>query len=195
MCPWHLPCAEINIFVDFQSRVVDMDSCHAPCAVRQCPSVTKLRWMKLIAMLSSNAFCHTALTLPFVYLIFRSLVALSLILAMLLFKPAPLYILDEVDAALDLSHTQNIGQMIRSHFKHSQVGISWCSDSVPMCTWMTYICKRFFLNIFLFVDTLVSKLSSVNLKRKENNVENLGMETFAHFLCFQPTCFFAWGPL
>ena len=52
----------------------------------------------------------------------RSLVALSLILAMLLFKPAPIYILDEVDAALDLSHTQNIGQMIKSHFKHSQVG-------------------------------------------------------------------------
>ena len=44
----------------------------------------------------------------------RSLVALSLILSLLLF------ILDEVDAALDLSHTQNIGQMLRSHFKHSQ---------------------------------------------------------------------------
>lgn len=51
----------------------------------------------------------------------RSLVALSLILAMLLFKPAPIYILDEVDAALDLSHTQNIGQMLRAHFRHSQV--------------------------------------------------------------------------
>lgn len=51
----------------------------------------------------------------------RSLVALSLILAMLLFKPAPIYILDEVDAALDLSHTQNIGQMLRTHFRHSQV--------------------------------------------------------------------------
>jgi structural maintenance of chromosome 2 len=50
----------------------------------------------------------------------RSLLALSLILAILLFKPAPLYILDEVDAALDLSHTQNIGHMIRTHFKHSQ---------------------------------------------------------------------------
>lgn len=50
----------------------------------------------------------------------RSLVALSLILAMLLFKPAPLYILDEVDAALDLSHTENIGTMLRKHFKHSQ---------------------------------------------------------------------------
>ncbi|NXO57529.1 SMC2 protein, partial [Aramus guarauna] len=50
----------------------------------------------------------------------RSLVALSLILAMLLFKPAPIYILDEVDAALDLSHTQNIGQMLHRHFRHSQ---------------------------------------------------------------------------
>ncbi|XP_015189137.1 PREDICTED: structural maintenance of chromosomes protein 2 [Polistes dominula] len=50
----------------------------------------------------------------------RSLVALSLILAMLLFKPAPLYILDEVDAALDLSHTENIGKMLKRHFKHSQ---------------------------------------------------------------------------
>jgi structural maintenance of chromosome 2 len=50
----------------------------------------------------------------------RSLVALSIILSLLLFKPAPMYILDEVDAALDLSHTQNIGQMLRTHFGYSQ---------------------------------------------------------------------------
>uniref|UniRef100_A0A6G1RN33 Structural maintenance of chromosomes protein n=1 Tax=Hypotaenidia okinawae TaxID=2861861 RepID=A0A6G1RN33_9GRUI len=50
----------------------------------------------------------------------RSLVALSLILSLLLFKPAPIYILDEVDAALDLSHTQNIGHMLHKHFTHSQ---------------------------------------------------------------------------
>jgi structural maintenance of chromosome 2 len=50
----------------------------------------------------------------------RSLLALSLILALLLFKPAPMYILDEVDAALDLSHTQNIGLMLRTHFSASQ---------------------------------------------------------------------------
>lgn len=50
----------------------------------------------------------------------RSLLALSLILSMLLFKPAPMYILDEVDAALDLSHTQNIGHMLRTHFTNSQ---------------------------------------------------------------------------
>lgn len=61
--------------------------------------------------------CYWSTVLP----VFRSLVALSLILAMLLFKPAPIYILDEVDAALDLSHTQNIGQMLRTHFRHSQV--------------------------------------------------------------------------
>ncbi|VDM55812.1 unnamed protein product [Angiostrongylus costaricensis] len=50
----------------------------------------------------------------------RSLVALSLVLAMLKFRPAPIYILDEVDAALDLSHTQNIGLMIKKHFTTSQ---------------------------------------------------------------------------
>uniref|UniRef100_A0A7S3CWR9 RecF/RecN/SMC N-terminal domain-containing protein n=1 Tax=Palpitomonas bilix TaxID=652834 RepID=A0A7S3CWR9_9EUKA len=50
----------------------------------------------------------------------RSLLALSLILALLRFDPAPMYILDEVDAALDLSHTQNIGRMLKQHFKQSQ---------------------------------------------------------------------------
>eukprot|EP00798_Chlamydomonas_sp_ICE-L_P014593 gene14593-20643_t len=50
----------------------------------------------------------------------RSLIALSLILALCRFKPAPLYILDEVDAALDLNHTQNIGRMIKQHFPQSQ---------------------------------------------------------------------------
>ncbi|KAF9962365.1 Structural maintenance of chromosomes protein 2 [Mortierella alpina] len=49
-----------------------------------------------------------------------SLIALSLILSLLQFKPAPMYILDEVDAALDLSHTQNIGQLLRTRFKGSQ---------------------------------------------------------------------------
>lgn len=50
----------------------------------------------------------------------RSLLALSLVLALCRFKPAPIYILDEVDAALDLNHTQNIGAMIKAHFP--QVG-------------------------------------------------------------------------
>jgi len=40
---------------------------------------------------------------------------------MLKFKPAPFYILDEIDAALDISHTENIGKMIKNHFSQSQV--------------------------------------------------------------------------
>ena len=60
----------------------------------------------------------------------RSLVALSLILSLLLYKPAPLYILDEVDAALDTSHTQNIGLMIKKHFKHSQFIIVSLKDGM-----------------------------------------------------------------
>jgi structural maintenance of chromosome 2 len=60
----------------------------------------------------------------------RSLVALSLILSLLLYKPAPLYILDEVDAALDTSHTQNIGLMIKKHFPHSQFVIVSLKDDM-----------------------------------------------------------------
>lgn len=60
----------------------------------------------------------------------RSLVALSIILAMLKYKPAPLYILDEVDAALDLSHTQNIGNMLKHHFKNSQFIIVSLKDGM-----------------------------------------------------------------
>ncbi len=50
----------------------------------------------------------------------RSLTALALILALLRFRPAPMYILDEVDAALDLSHTQNIGSLLKRRFRGSQ---------------------------------------------------------------------------
>lgn len=60
----------------------------------------------------------------------RSLVALSLVLAMLKFSPAPLYILDEVDAALDMSHTQNIGNMLKDHFTSSQFIIVSLKDGM-----------------------------------------------------------------
>ncbi|CCF73059.1 structural maintenance of chromosome 2 [Babesia microti strain RI] len=50
----------------------------------------------------------------------RSLLALSIVLALLKCRPAPVYILDEIDSALDLSHTQNIGYMIKNHFSYSQ---------------------------------------------------------------------------
>lgn len=50
----------------------------------------------------------------------RSLVALSLILALLQYRPAPMYILDEIDAALDLAHTENIGRLLKNRFRGSQ---------------------------------------------------------------------------
>ncbi|KAK7196406.1 structural maintenance of chromosome (SMC) [Novymonas esmeraldas] len=50
----------------------------------------------------------------------RSLLALCLVLAILRVRPAPLYILDEVDAALDPSHTQSIGRMLQLYFPQSQ---------------------------------------------------------------------------
>lgn len=60
----------------------------------------------------------------------RSLVALSLILALLKYNPAPLYILDEVDAALDQNHTQNTGTMIKKHFNKSQFIIVSLKDDM-----------------------------------------------------------------
>jgi chromosome segregation ATPase len=51
----------------------------------------------------------------------RALLALALILSLLLSKPAPMYILDEVDAALSLSHMQNVGTMLRTHFSDTQL--------------------------------------------------------------------------
>ncbi|AFP65348.1 structural maintenance of chromosomes protein 2 (nucleomorph) [Chroomonas mesostigmatica CCMP1168] len=50
----------------------------------------------------------------------KSILALSFMFSLLLNKPAPFYILDEIDAALDLCHTQNIGKMIMLYFPMSQ---------------------------------------------------------------------------
>jgi len=60
----------------------------------------------------------------------RSLLALSLILAIAAKNPAPIYILDEIDAALDPSHTQNIGLMLQKQFKSSQFVVVSLKDGM-----------------------------------------------------------------
>ena len=67
----------------------------------------------------------------------RSLLALSFILALLKFKPAPIYILDEIDAALDLAHTQNIGKMIKTYFPQSQFLIISLKEGMFTQTYFT----------------------------------------------------------
>ncbi|XP_052557368.1 structural maintenance of chromosomes protein 2 [Tympanuchus pallidicinctus] len=89
----------------------------------------------------------------------RSLVALSLILAILLFKPAPIYILDEVDAALDLSHTQNIGQMLHAHFKQSQFLVVSLKDGMFNNANVLYRTK--------FVDGISTVSRHCQLKKKQ----------------------------
>lgn len=59
-----------------------------------------------------------------------SLAAIALIMALLQYKPAPMYILDEVDSALDPSHTQNIGRLIKTRFKGSQFIIVSLKDGM-----------------------------------------------------------------
>uniref|UniRef100_H2LIA5 Structural maintenance of chromosomes protein n=1 Tax=Oryzias latipes TaxID=8090 RepID=H2LIA5_ORYLA len=97
----------------------------------------------------------------------RSLVALSLILAMLLFKPAPIYILDEVDAALDLSHTQNIGQMLRTHFRRSQFVVVSLKDGMFTNANVLFKTK--------FVDGM-STVTRTALSQSDANVSHKGQD-------------------
>ena len=50
----------------------------------------------------------------------RSLFALAFIFSLQKQRPSPIYILDEVDAALDMSYTENIANMIKNDFPESQ---------------------------------------------------------------------------
>lgn len=60
----------------------------------------------------------------------RSLVALSLIFAMLAYNPAPFYVFDEIDSALDVKYTQNIGEIIRREFKSQFILVSLKSEMI-----------------------------------------------------------------
>ncbi|KAL9621317.1 MAG: hypothetical protein Q9160_004208 [Pyrenula sp. 1 TL-2023] len=88
----------------------------------------------------------------------RSLIALSLILSLLQFKPAPMYILDEVDAALDLSHTQNIGRLIKTRFKGSQFIVVSLKDG------MFQNANRIFRTRFMEGTSVVQSLTPADLK-------------------------------
>jgi structural maintenance of chromosome 2 len=88
----------------------------------------------------------------------RSLIALSLIMALLQFKPAPMYILDEVDAALDLSHTQNIGRLIKTRFKGSQFIVVSLKDG------MFQNANRIFRTRFQDGTSVVQALTPADLK-------------------------------
>ncbi|OLN88049.1 Structural maintenance of chromosomes protein 2 [Colletotrichum chlorophyti] len=88
----------------------------------------------------------------------RSLIAISLIMALLQFKPAPMYILDEVDAALDLSHTQNIGRLIKTRFKGSQFIVVSLKDG------MFQNANRIFRTRFSEGTSMVQALTPADLK-------------------------------
>ncbi len=94
----------------------------------------------------------------------RSLLALSLILALLLYKPAPVYILDEIDAALDLSHTANLGLMIKEHFPQSQFIVVSLKDGMFNNANVLY--KVSFVDGTSRVERISKEKESADMKRK-----------------------------
>lgn len=85
----------------------------------------------------------------------KSMIALALVLALAKFKPAPIYILDEVDAALDLNMTQNMGRMLRRSFQNSQFII--VSHKEGMWNNANVIFKTFLRDSVTQIDRTVNK--------------------------------------
>jgi len=79
-------------------------------------------------------------------------------MALLQFKPAPMYILDEVDAALDLYHTQNIGRLIKTRFKGSQFIVVSLKDG------MFQNANRIFRTRFQDGTSVVQSLTAADFK-------------------------------
>jgi len=50
----------------------------------------------------------------------KTLLSLSTILAMISFQPSPIYIMDEIDAALDVEHTLNLSGALSRNLKRCQ---------------------------------------------------------------------------
>lgn len=109
-------------------------------------------------LLSTSCRCYTKREAHTNKVQNRSLVALSLIMALLQFKPAPMYILDEVDAALDLSHTQNIGRLIKTRFKGSQFIVVSLKDG------MFQNANRIFRTRFSEGTSMVQALTPADMK-------------------------------
>lgn len=102
----------------------------------------------------------------------RSLTALALILSLLKYRPAPFYILDEVDAALDLSHTQNIGNLLKKRFKSSQFIVVSLKEG--MFTNANVLFKTKFKDGISSVERCeqTSKESDENQNQENNNQKN-----------------------
>ena len=69
-----------------------------------------------------------------------------------------MYILDEIDAALDLSHTQHIGQLFRNRFKGSQFIVVSLKDG------MFQNANRIFRTRFSEGTSMVQALTPADMK-------------------------------
>ena len=92
----------------------------------------------------------------------RSLLALSFVLALLKYKPAPFYILDEVDSALDLSHTENIGKSL----KYNKILINYL-----FCFAGFMIAQRFQNSQFMLI-SLKDGMYQVIINNNSDNIPN-----------------------
>lgn len=89
-----------------------------------------------------------------------------------MYKPAPFYILDEIDAALDLSHTENIGNMLAQHFSQSQFILISLKEG--MYNNANVLFKTSFVDGISRVDRYLLNSNKNRNKRKKRNQRGRG---------------------
>lgn len=72
----------------------------------------------------------------------KTLTSLSLIFALQAYKPSPIYLMDEIDAALDVHNTEVIANFILRNSRKSQfIVISLRPDTFNLCDDLTGVIK------------------------------------------------------
>jgi hypothetical protein len=86
----------------------------------------------------------------------KSILALSFIFSLLVFRPAPFYILDEVDAALDLCYSKNVSRLIFQNFSFAQFIIISLKKQIVLDAEVIFEIKK--VNEASFVTRLKKKI-------------------------------------
>ena len=85
----------------------------------------------------------------------RSILALSLIFSIMIFKAAPFYILDEIDAALDFCHVKNISKLMLQNFSFVQFIIISLKKQVILNAEVVFEVKQ------IFEKSIVTRLKKI----------------------------------
>lgn len=100
----------------------------------------------------------------------KTLASLALVFALHYYKPSPLYVMDEIDAALDFKNVSIVANYIKERAKNAQfVIISLRSNMFEMCDTLSGIYKVHDCSCSISVKNVIPVFSNPNKTINENN--------------------------